>query len=220
MAELVAQVADDRAVRLLQALPVHLAVVVVGLGHVDRDEAARVAGHHRRRVGQRLEQVEGEPARVVVFLGHDRQPAGDEAEQHAPLRRLDVGEPLGVLRPRQVGNRAREPARQARGVRLVSRDEPVARGGARAVLAEAKARGRGARVAGHRPRAVACRRRAHSAAARTDRTRPRHRRRGTGCCRRTAAGRRRSGRLSSRDRTRARALVPWANATLAAEVPA
>ena len=58
MADLVAEMAEQRAVRLVQLVAAALALGVVGLGEVQRDDAVVVAGQHRlarRQAGLGLE---------------------------------------------------------------------------------------------------------------------------------------------------------------------
>ena len=58
MRDLVAEMAEQRAVGLAHLVPAPLALGVVGLGEVDGDEPVVVAGQHRR--GAVGEKIEGE----------------------------------------------------------------------------------------------------------------------------------------------------------------
>ena len=62
VADLVAEVAEHRAVRLAKSDPQRLAIVVERLDDVDRDDAARVADDHLLAGGAAGQQIEGQPA--------------------------------------------------------------------------------------------------------------------------------------------------------------
>ena len=116
--ELVAQVADHRAVGLAELQAALGAYRVVGLRHVDRDDAVGVAGDHRLP-GAR-EQVEDQLALA------DGQPDVEEHAEHPALGALGAGElretcEIGVVRPRP-----RQPAGQAQLTRLAGLEHPVA----------------------------------------------------------------------------------------------
>jgi hypothetical protein len=98
-------------------------VRVVGLGHVERDDAVGVARRHGPAIAG--EQLEGQAA-LALAPALDRQAQLAELEEQPALGRLGVAEaldPLGVV----VGRaRAGEPAARAQLPRRL--DEPVAAG--------------------------------------------------------------------------------------------
>ena len=132
VAELVADVADHRAVRLAELGAALRADRVVGLREVDRDDAVGVPGHDRLP-GAR-QQVEDELPLA------DREPDVHEHGQDAPLGSLGLREArqageVGVVgaRPRQpAGEAERRPARRARASSCTPRAARWRSGGARA----------------------------------------------------------------------------------------
>ena len=66
VADLVPQVAEQRAVGLVQRVRGLLARDVVRFLDVDRDDAVRVPGHHRRAAGRRAQEIEREPALGIL----------------------------------------------------------------------------------------------------------------------------------------------------------
>ena len=123
MADLVAEVPEHGPVGLAELLAQRLAVRVVGLGHVERDDAVGVAGGHGPAIAR--EQLEGQSAVALAPALH-RQRQLAELEEQPALGRLGVAEaldPLGVV----VGRaRAGEPAARAQLARRA--DQPVAAG--------------------------------------------------------------------------------------------
>ena len=102
MAELVAEMAEQRAV-VLAHLGAHLlALGGIGLGDVERDQAVVMAGQHmlagRRATQQRIgEEIEGDANLVAgVGLGADRQAEGEQRIDGALLCRLDPDPALAV----------------------------------------------------------------------------------------------------------------------------
>ncbi len=51
MSDLMAKMAQERAVRLVQVEPPPLSLHVIGLGHIEGDHAVRVSGEDRRGIG-------------------------------------------------------------------------------------------------------------------------------------------------------------------------
>ncbi len=78
VADLVAEVAEHRAVRLAEPDAQRFAMVVEGLGEVDGDDAVGVADHDRPRDAR--EQVEGQPALLLV-VGNDGQAEFGESDR-------------------------------------------------------------------------------------------------------------------------------------------
>ena len=100
-----AQVTDDGPVRLLQRFAVVLAVVVVGFGDVERDDAPGMSGHHGGLAGQRLQEIEREPARRILVARHQRQSEILQREEHAALGVLELAH--AVARSSVARGRAR-----------------------------------------------------------------------------------------------------------------
>ena len=71
VADLVAEVAEQRAVRLVHLDPQLLAVHVVTLGEIEGDQPVLVTGEHL--LGGAGEQVEGQPVLGVGVAADDRQ---------------------------------------------------------------------------------------------------------------------------------------------------
>ena len=83
VADLVAQVAEQRPVGLAELQPPPLALGGIGLGDVDGDQPVVVAGHHRlARVGVG-EEVEGEAFGRVLLLARERQAEAASAHRSA-----------------------------------------------------------------------------------------------------------------------------------------
>ena len=84
MADLVAEVAEQRAVGLVHLDAALSRIGVVGLGEVERDDAVLVAGHHRRAAGQRAQQVEHQAALRVLVDAATRDAAGPARSAATP----------------------------------------------------------------------------------------------------------------------------------------
>jgi hypothetical protein len=137
MGDLVAEVPQDGAIRLAQPLAQRLAVRVVGLVHVERDDPVGVARRHLATVAG--EQLEGQAA-LALAPALDRQPQLAELEEQPALGGLGVAEALDPLDV--VVGRARAGEHAARAQLACRVDEPVAAG-----QVEVRA-ARGARVQG------------------------------------------------------------------------
>ena len=127
MPDLVAEVAEQRAVGLVHRDPQLLAVHVVALGEVQGDHAVVVAGEHL--LGLTGEQVERQAVLRVLVAAHDRQPQLVQFDDQPTLCLLggrECGHRLGVgvVGP-GPGQRAR-PAQQPRCGSLL--DQPIAFG--------------------------------------------------------------------------------------------
>jgi hypothetical protein len=122
----VAEVAEQRAIRLVELEPAPLALRVVRLGDADRDDAVGVPGHHRRRVGVVGigEELEREAALGVVLLARDREAESHEAVDEPPLRHLEAVPRVAV--PAEVGDDARQAAGLAERLGVIGRHRPVA----------------------------------------------------------------------------------------------
>ena len=89
--DLVAEVAEQGAVRLVHLLLQLFAVYVVAFGEIQRDDAVFVAGEHLLELAG--EQVERQPVLGVLVAPDDGQFQFDQ---------LGDQPPLGLLRPRQT----------------------------------------------------------------------------------------------------------------------
>jgi len=71
MRNLMAEMAEQRAIGLAHRLALALALDVVGLSHIERDEAAGVPGHRPRRgcILGRGKKIEGEAVFVLTARG-------------------------------------------------------------------------------------------------------------------------------------------------------
>ncbi len=126
MPDLVAEVAEQRPVRLVHRHSQLLAVHVVALGEVQRDHAVLVTGEHLLELAR--QQVECESVIRVFVAPDDRQLHLVQFDDQPSLRLLRDGERhhglgVGLVRPspRQGARRA-----QPSGRRLL--DQPVALG--------------------------------------------------------------------------------------------
>jgi hypothetical protein len=121
VADLVAEVAEDRSVRLAELFAHLLAVGVIGLGEVERDHAAGVTGGDR--LGAAGQQLEGQAA-LALAPALDRQPELAELEQQPALGLLGdapLVDRLGVVVGRARAGQQTPGAQLALGVH-----EPVA----------------------------------------------------------------------------------------------
>ena len=109
MADFVAEVADQRAVRLVHLLADALALDRVGLVEVDRDQAVGVAGEDRvfGRVGF---EVELQRQLVAHVFGRVTEAEVVELVEQLPLGELEVGPAVVIAFDAEVGNDVVEPA--------------------------------------------------------------------------------------------------------------
>ncbi len=127
MADLVAEVPEQRPIGLVHGQSDPLALGVVRLLDVQRDESVRVPGHHLRAAGRRAQEVEHDPAlRILVELRLHRQAERQQLRDETPLRHLDGGPVELVLDLVQVRDRAVQPAGHAEVERVVGGQHPVA----------------------------------------------------------------------------------------------
>ncbi|MGY4185222.1 hypothetical protein ACVI1I_001994 [Bradyrhizobium sp. USDA 4459] len=98
MSDLVAEMPEQRAIRLAHFEPAPLALDGIGLGQRDRDQAVVMAGHDPlatvRIVG---EEIEEQAVLRVVLPGLDRQLPADQGIEQPVLRHLQLA-PTGQLR--------------------------------------------------------------------------------------------------------------------------
>jgi hypothetical protein len=130
VADLVAEMPEERAVRLRHVAAMAFAFGVVGLGDVDGDQAAgmtrddlRAFLEHRARAG---EEVEGEPLFGVLGLAHQRQAEAHESVDEAVLGGLQALPEQKVFGRIEVRYRPVEATSAAEGVRAVGGHQPVA----------------------------------------------------------------------------------------------
>ena len=90
MPDLVPEMPQQGAVRLVHRDPQLLAVHVVALGEIQGDDAVVVAGDDVLRLAG--QQVERQPVLRVRVAVHDRQLEVNEFDHQPPLGRLGVGE--------------------------------------------------------------------------------------------------------------------------------
>ena len=110
MPDLVPEVAEQGPVILAEQHPPPLALDVVGLGDVHRDEAVEVARQHGRphpvALGRIDQEVEGEARHGVLGAGHQRQPEPHQGVEHPVLGGLDLAPAGQVPADGEVGDDA------------------------------------------------------------------------------------------------------------------
>ena len=128
--DLVAKVAEQRAVRLAHLAAAAFALGVVGFREIDRDHAAGVTGQHRPPIGCGNGIAEKLECQSVgtLRLGGERKAKLKQGIEQAMLGDLDGTPVVHVLRQRQVGDRPVVAARRAIEIRQRRRKEPVAHG--------------------------------------------------------------------------------------------
>ena len=93
MADLVAEVAEQRAIRLFHGVPDGFARGVVGLGDVEGDDAVVVAGKNFGSAAVRIykigKETKGEAALRIFFLIGDRKVEPDQAVNEPALGAFD-----------------------------------------------------------------------------------------------------------------------------------
>jgi hypothetical protein len=130
VADLVAEMPEERAVGLGHFAAMTFPLGVVGLGDVDGDQPQSMARNdlrafleHRARAG---EEVEGEPFFGVLELARQRQAEAQQPVDEAVLGLFQALPEQEILGRLEVGNRAVEPAGAAECVRAVGGHQPVA----------------------------------------------------------------------------------------------
>ncbi len=153
VADLMAEMPEQRAVGLMHGLAHRFACGVVGLVEVQRDQAGVVPGHDVRAVVRRAQEVEHQPAfRVFADTRGQRQAECEQGRDQPALGELHLAPEFAVVRVFRivkVGNGAVEPAGAAQQhlrLALSDRHQPVA--GRRALQVGAAQIGRGRRIAG------------------------------------------------------------------------
>ena len=116
VADLVAEMTHQRAVRLAHLGADLLAHHVLGLGGVQGDHAGLVAGDDGRSAGHVVEEVEGQAAGGIGVARDDRQPQHEQLRHQPSLGQLELVPQRAVALDRLVGNGARGAARQAEAV--------------------------------------------------------------------------------------------------------
>ena len=101
--DFVAEMADQRAVRLAERRAPLLTLGVVAFGDVERDQAVVVTGHHSARAaaaGPRSRKSNANPRSGIVDLVGMRQPPAQQRAEHIALGEFDLAPALDVLRDR------------------------------------------------------------------------------------------------------------------------
>ncbi|MNV04698.1 hypothetical protein D3C71_950030 [compost metagenome] len=117
-----AQVANQRAVGLTQRDAAACALIVIGLGHIQRNRSAVVARQHRRttgHLGQKFKNWSGAP-------GGGLQAQAGQAVKQAPLGGLDLHPAAHVRGLRQIGQHPGLAARDTQFCIVVGRHGKVA----------------------------------------------------------------------------------------------
>jgi hypothetical protein len=110
VADLVAEMADQRAVGLAHLGADALAHRVLGLLGVERDHAHFVAGHHVRAARHVAQEIESQAMRRIGQARDDRQAQRQQLRDQPPLGQLELAPQLAVALDRQVGDGARDAA--------------------------------------------------------------------------------------------------------------
>ncbi len=129
--QFVTHVADQRPIGFVHPRAHAFTVRVVGLGHVQCDQAVLMPGGHLRAAVRSAQQVEHHPP--FGILGHPRlhrQSEGEQLRHDRPLGVLHLGPQHVVAGHRDVGDGPHESAiaTQRLACRLVNGHQPVARG--------------------------------------------------------------------------------------------
>ena len=127
VADLVAEMTEERAVGLAHRGTPRLALRIVSLGERDGDDALVMPGQHLRAVRSLAVGQKVEDQRFRAFAdGGARQVELEQRVEEAVLRGLDAAPLRGGVGPVEMGDRAVVPACGAERVRPLLRDEPVA----------------------------------------------------------------------------------------------
>ena len=127
VADLVPEMTEERPIRLTQIVADLLALRVVRLFGVERDQAARVPGQHARPRGRCAQEIEREPAlRVLAEPRPHRQAEREELRDETALRHLDRPPVALVVGVGEIRDRAVEAAGDAVVARVLRRHQPVA----------------------------------------------------------------------------------------------
>ena len=156
MADFMAKMPQQRAVRLAHGFAHGFALGVIGLFEVDGDQAGVVAGHDMRLIAAGAQKVEHQAALgVFVDAGGHRQPEQDQRRHHAALGHLDAPPQLavvGLVGVVEVGRGVVQAAGRAQRLRVIGGQQPVAQRGRGDIQAALVNRRLGRRVFGQRPR--------------------------------------------------------------------
>ena len=113
VADLVAEVAHQRAVGLAHLGADALAHRVLGLLGIEGDDAGVVPGHHVRAARHVAQEIEGQAVHRVGMAAHHGQPQREQLRDQAPLGLLELAPEFVVAGHREIGNGARDAAGQA-----------------------------------------------------------------------------------------------------------
>jgi hypothetical protein len=115
VADLVPDVAEQRAVGLMQRRPPPLPLRIVRLGDVDGDDAVGVAGQDRRAAFRWIgEELEGEAAGRILVAGLDRETRVREGVDETTLRGFEPVPSQLDARLAEIRNDAGQAARTER----------------------------------------------------------------------------------------------------------
>ena len=126
MADLVAEVSQQGAIRLVHLDPQLLTVHVVAFGEIDGDDTIFVPGHHLLvRAGQ---QPESQPVVGVLIMTDDRQLQLVQLGHQSAFGRFGPGELHQAGGVGVVGTLGRQRARHAQQAGTIDRNQPIAFG--------------------------------------------------------------------------------------------
>ena len=128
MRDLVAEMAEQGAIGFAHRLALPLALGVVGLRHVERDEAAVMPGHDRRRPARRPgstgnQRRDRSDSSVLVVSG-SRKP--QQRVEQPMLGGFDLAPMQRDFPAREIGDGAVVAAGRAKSLGLLGRHQPVA----------------------------------------------------------------------------------------------
>lgn len=149
--QFMAEMADQGAVRFVEGFAMFFAIIIIGFGDIEGDEALGVAGDDGRAIGDGFEEIEGEAGLRFFVLRDNGEAEVEEIDEDPAFGGFDVADAPDVLGQVEVGDGAGESAGEAEGMGGIGGNEPVAGGGGEAVGAEAEGSGRLTGVVGAGP---------------------------------------------------------------------
>ena len=127
VADLVAEMAEQRAIRLAHGRAQLLALRIVRLFQRDHDHAVVVSGHHLRTSFGIGQEVENEPVLRVFGAGVEWQTEAQQAVEQPVLRDFELAPGFEIARVGQIGDRPDCGGKQGRSFRLSWRATPSCR---------------------------------------------------------------------------------------------
>ncbi len=129
MRDLVPEMAQQRAIGLAHPLALAFAFGRVRFRHVERDEAARMAGHDRRlvpfAVRRPRQEIKGEPVRILGSR-RERQAQPQQRVEKAMLGVFDPAPMHEILSVGEIGDGAIVAARGAKNLGILGSHQPIA----------------------------------------------------------------------------------------------